>query len=99
MTKAEQAAKMRNEGKSIDEIAKHFGWTRKYTYIAIWSGRNRDVMLALRRKHSATDGAKSTRRNWYLRNGVRPNPLAWIENTDKRLAREYIAMARALRLA
>lgn len=28
MTKAEQAAKMRAEGKSLDEIAEHFGWTR-----------------------------------------------------------------------
>lgn len=60
MTKAEQAAKMRAEGKSIDEIMSHFGWSEKTTKRLILIGRN---YPAFRASQTAADRIRHAERS------------------------------------
>lgn len=84
MTKAEQAAKMRVEGKTIDEIAEHFGWTKSTARCLVSRGSDPGRMERFKRQQREryqSKGARDKRRT------VNPAEIAWLENTDKRLAR------------
>ena len=84
MTKAEQAAKMRDEGKSIDEIAKHFGWTKSTARCLISRGSDPGRMERFKRQQRERYQSKGVRDK---RRTANPAEIAWLENTDKRLAR------------
>ena len=87
MTKAEQAAAMRDEGKSIDEIAKHFGWTVADAYTRVWRGRNADLMRQRESARNGTAAAREVHRNWRRKNGIHAREITYIENADKLKAR------------
>jgi transposase len=87
MTKAEQAAKMRDEGKSIDEIAKHFGWTIADAYSRVWRGRNADLIRQRENARNATATAREAHRKWRRKYGIQPREITYIENADKLQAR------------
>lgn len=85
MTKHEQAAKMRAEGASIEDIMAHSGWAKPYAYTMVWRGKNADKFREYGRKPSAVVCARLNKRKLrQMKNRHRvlfdAKPQTYIEN-------------------